>query len=74
MAKEDLSYGDVRIAAGKFVAASPAVSNRIPEDFPEPDSFVRPATSNRARKIGPTRGRGSPSAPAATAASAPPSP
>ena len=40
MAMEDLSYGDVRIAAGKFVAASPAISNRIPEDFPEPDSFV----------------------------------
>ena len=40
MAMEDLAYGDVRIAAGKFVAASPAISNRIPEDFPEPDAFV----------------------------------
>jgi sterol 14-demethylase len=40
MAMEDLAYGGVRIAAGKFVAASPAISNRIPEDFPEPDDFV----------------------------------
>jgi len=40
MAMEDLAYGNTRIAAGKFVAASPAVSNRIPEDFPEPDAFV----------------------------------
>jgi len=27
------------IHEGDFVAASPAVSNRIPEDFPDPDSF-----------------------------------
>jgi sterol 14-demethylase len=27
------------IHKGDFVAASPAVSNRIPEDFPDPDSF-----------------------------------
>ncbi|MBX9639331.1 MAG: cytochrome P450 [Mycobacteriaceae bacterium] len=27
------------IHKGDFVAASPAISNRIPEDFPEPDSF-----------------------------------
>ncbi len=37
---EELSYGDYRIAAGKFVAASPAICNRIPEDFPDPDAFV----------------------------------
>lgn len=27
------------IHKGDFVAASPAISNRIPEDFPDPDSF-----------------------------------
>jgi len=40
VAKEDIEVGGYRIAAGKFVGASPAVSNRIPEDFPEPDAFV----------------------------------
>ena len=40
VAMEELTYGDYRIAAGKFVAASPAICNRIPEDFPDPDSFV----------------------------------
>ena len=40
VAMEDLSYSGFRIAQGKFVAASPAVSNRIPEDFPDPDAFV----------------------------------
>jgi sterol 14alpha-demethylase len=40
VAMEDLDYGGYRIAAGKFVAASPAISNRIPEDFPDPDAFV----------------------------------
>ncbi|WP_407687219.1 cytochrome P450 [Mycobacterium sp. HUMS_1102779] len=28
------------IHKGDFVAASPAISNRIPEDFPDPDDFV----------------------------------
>ncbi len=28
------------IHKGDFVAASPAISNRIPEDFPDPDNFV----------------------------------
>ncbi|MEU2042262.1 cytochrome P450 [Nocardia niwae] len=28
-----------RIAPGEMVAATPAVSNRIPEDFPQPDAF-----------------------------------
>ncbi|WP_343602083.1 cytochrome P450 [Mycobacterium sp.] len=28
------------IHEGDFVAASPAISNRIPEDFPDPDDFV----------------------------------
>jgi sterol 14alpha-demethylase len=40
VAMEDLSYGGFRIAKGKFVAASPAISNRIGEDFPDPDAFV----------------------------------
>jgi sterol 14-demethylase len=40
VAMEDLAYGGYRIAAGKFVAASPAICNRIPEDFPDSDSFV----------------------------------
>jgi sterol 14-demethylase len=40
VAMEELAYGDYRIAAGKFVAASPAICNRIPGDFPEPDAFV----------------------------------
>ena len=40
VAMEDLSYGGYRIAQGKFVAASPAICNRIPEDFPDPDAFV----------------------------------
>jgi sterol 14-demethylase len=39
VAMEDLAYGGYRIAQGKFVAASPAISNRIPEDFPDPDAF-----------------------------------
>ena len=40
VAMEELTYGDYRIAAGKFVGASPAICNRIPEDFPDPDAFV----------------------------------
>src|SRR6185437_13317686 len=35
VAMEDLEYGGCRIAAGKFVVASPAICNRIPEDFPD---------------------------------------
>jgi sterol 14alpha-demethylase len=40
VAMVDLVYGDFRIAAGKFVGASPSICNRIPEDFPDPDAFV----------------------------------
>jgi sterol 14-demethylase len=40
VAMEDLAYGGYRIAEGKFVAASPAVSNRISSDFLEPDAFA----------------------------------
>jgi len=39
-AKQDFDVEGYRITAGKLVAASPAVSNRIPEDFPDADSFV----------------------------------
>jgi sterol 14-demethylase len=40
VAKADLEVDGHRIRAGKLVAATPAVSNRIPEDFPDPDAFV----------------------------------
>jgi sterol 14-demethylase len=40
VAMEELTYGEFRIAAGKMVGASPSICNRIPEDFPEADSFV----------------------------------
>ncbi len=38
--KEELEVQGFRIAPGKLVGASPAVSNRIAEDFPDPDAFV----------------------------------
>jgi len=40
VAKEDFEVQGVHIAAGKLVGASPAVSNRIAADFPDPDAFV----------------------------------
>ncbi|HVX20057.1 MAG TPA: cytochrome P450 [Acidimicrobiales bacterium] len=40
VAKDDLAYGGYRIRPGSLVGATPAVSNRIPEDFPDPDAFV----------------------------------
>ena len=39
VAQEDVQIGDHVVHAGQTVAASPAVSNRLPEDFPDPDSF-----------------------------------
>ena len=39
VAKEDLEYVGFRIRAGQMVGASPAISNRIPGDFPDPDRF-----------------------------------
>jgi sterol 14-demethylase len=39
VAKEDLECEGYAISAGQMVGASPSVSNRIPEDFPDPDSF-----------------------------------
>jgi sterol 14-demethylase len=37
--QEDLHYKEWTIAAGKTVAVSPAVSNRMPEHFPDPERF-----------------------------------
>jgi sterol 14-demethylase len=39
VAQQDIEIGGHVIPAGTMVGASPAVSNRIPEDFPEPDRF-----------------------------------
>ena len=39
VAKQDLEIEGYAIHEGQMVAASPAVSNRIPEDFPDPDHF-----------------------------------
>jgi sterol 14alpha-demethylase len=40
VAKEDLEVEGFTIAKGKTVGASLSVSNRLPEDFPDPDAFV----------------------------------
>ncbi len=40
VAMSDLDVGGFRIAQGKMVGASPAVSNRIAEVFPDADEFV----------------------------------
>jgi sterol 14-demethylase len=40
VAMHDLEVAGHRIAAGKMVGASLAVSNRMAEDFPDPDAFV----------------------------------
>jgi sterol 14alpha-demethylase len=40
VAKETFDVQGYRIAPGKLVGATPSVSNRIPEDFPDPDMFV----------------------------------
>jgi sterol 14-demethylase len=39
VAKEEITFGDYTVPAGTMVAASPKVSNRLPEAFPEPDRF-----------------------------------
>ncbi len=39
VAKEDVEVGEYTITQGQMVGASPAVSNRIPEDFPDADEF-----------------------------------
>jgi sterol 14alpha-demethylase len=40
VAKGEFEVEGFPISEGDLVAASPAISNRIPEDFPEPDSFM----------------------------------
>ncbi len=37
--KQELEIGGYTVAAGAMVGATPAISNRIPEDFPHPDLF-----------------------------------
>jgi sterol 14-demethylase len=39
VAKGEFEVQGFPIHDGDFVAASPAISNRIPEDFPDPDAF-----------------------------------
>ncbi|MBE9373797.1 cytochrome P450 [Saccharopolyspora sp. HNM0983] len=39
VAKDDFEVNGHRIHQGDLVGATPAVSNRLPEDFPAPDSF-----------------------------------
>lgn len=39
LVQEDFHIEDFEIKAGQTIAVSPAVSNRLPEDFPEPNSF-----------------------------------
>ena len=39
VAQEDVKIDDFVVRAGQTVAASPAVSNRLPEDFSDADSF-----------------------------------
>ena len=75
VAKEDLEVDGFVIRAGQMVGASPPVSNRIPEDFPDADSFQpSPVPRPPARRTGPTRGPGSRSGRGVTGAWARPSP
>jgi sterol 14-demethylase len=39
VAKEEVAFGGHTVPAGTMVGATPKVSNRIPEDFPNPDRF-----------------------------------
>ena len=39
VAKQDYQIGGHVVPAGTMVGATPKVSNRIPEDFPDPDAF-----------------------------------
>ena len=54
VAKEELEVEGFAIQAGQMVGASPAVSNRIPEDFPDADAF-RPGALPRAAGGGPVQ-------------------
>ncbi|GAA3698786.1 cytochrome P450 [Gordonia hankookensis] len=37
--QKDFHVEDFEVKAGQSIAVSPAISNRLPEDFPEPDTF-----------------------------------
>ena len=39
VAQQEIELGGYRIPVGAMVGATPRVSNRIPEDFPEPEAF-----------------------------------
>ena len=39
VAQEDFSIGGYDVPAGQLVGATPRVSNRLPEDFPDPERF-----------------------------------
>lgn len=39
VANDDFEVNGFSIRRGDFVGATPAISNRLPEDFPEPDTF-----------------------------------
>jgi sterol 14alpha-demethylase len=39
VAQEDFEIGGYTLPKGSMVGASPRLSNRLPEDFPEPDAF-----------------------------------
>ncbi|NKQ56206.1 cytochrome P450 [Amycolatopsis sp. K13G38] len=40
VAKDDFEVAGHAIACGDYVGATPAISNRLPEDFPDPDAFA----------------------------------
>jgi sterol 14-demethylase len=40
MATEDVEVGGFRVQAGDLLAATPAISNRLPSDFPDASAFV----------------------------------
>jgi sterol 14-demethylase len=39
IAKQEITFGDYTVPVGTMVGATPKVSNRIPEDFPNPELF-----------------------------------
>ena len=70
VAKGEFEVEGFPIHDGDLVAASPAISNRIPEDFPDPDAFNPDRYDKPDRTTSSTGGPGYRSAPAGTAASA----
>ena len=40
VAKQPLEFGGFRVGEGTLVGTSPAISNRLAGDFPQPDSFI----------------------------------